>query len=131
MSVCKGDPVFYSCSKIKTMFPRVTWRSCSIKIPAAVTRINVFAEDILDEVSVLTLTSPDETMEEGPQLLLQSPAGPQAGTTSGGTAQKVGCIQHGRRYDDILRIRAFPRPKEPWEGPKPSQTNVPSRWWAP
>ncbi|TNM84823.1 hypothetical protein fugu_009001 [Takifugu bimaculatus] len=45
-------------------------------------------EDILDEVSVLTLTSPDETLEEGPQLLLQSPAGPQEGKISVGTAQK-------------------------------------------
>lgn len=67
-----------------------------------VNRINVFAEDILDEVSVLTLTSPDETMEEGPQLLLQSPAGHQGGKTSVGTALKVGCVKHGHRYDSIV-----------------------------
>lgn len=51
---------------------------------------------------MLTLTSPDETMEEGPRLRLQSPAGHQEGKITVGTAQKVGCIKHGRRCDNIV-----------------------------
>lgn len=102
MFLCQQDPVSCSCNKIKSVFPRVKCRSRSFQIPAVVNCINVFAEDILDEVSVLTLTSPDETMEEGPRLLLQSPAGHQEGKITVGTAQKVGCIKHGHRYDTTV-----------------------------
>lgn len=71
-------------------------------IPAVLNCIAVLAEDILDEVSVLTLTGPDETLEEGPQLLLQSPAGHQEGRISVGAAPKVGRVKHGLRYGNIV-----------------------------
>ncbi|TMS13717.1 T-lymphoma invasion and metastasis-inducing protein 1, partial [Larimichthys crocea] len=45
-------------------------------------------EDILDEVSGLTVTSPDESLEEGPRLILQSPRGHQEDKTCTGTGQK-------------------------------------------
>lgn len=64
--------------------------------------IFIFAEDILDEVSGLTVTSPDETLEEGPQLLLQSPGGHQEDKLSMGTRQKVGSSMHIRRNDSIV-----------------------------
>lgn len=58
----------------------------------------IFAEDILDEVSGLTVTSPDETLEEGAQLLLQSPGGHQEDNLSMGTRQKVGHSMHICRH---------------------------------
>lgn len=64
--------------------------------------ILIFAEDILDEVSGLTVNSPDETLEEGPQLLLQSPGGPQEDQLSIGTRQKVGCSTRIGGYDCIV-----------------------------
>ncbi|KAG7999728.1 T-lymphoma invasion and metastasis-inducing protein 1, partial [Nibea albiflora] len=45
-------------------------------------------EDILDEVSGLTVNSPDESLEEGPRLILQSPRGHQEDKTCTGTGQK-------------------------------------------
>uniref|UniRef100_A0A8C4HIS0 T-lymphoma invasion and metastasis-inducing protein 1 n=1 Tax=Dicentrarchus labrax TaxID=13489 RepID=A0A8C4HIS0_DICLA len=45
-------------------------------------------EDILDEVSGLTVNSPDESLEEGPLLSLQSPGGHQEDKTYMGTGQK-------------------------------------------
>lgn len=48
------------------------------------------------------MNSPDETLEEGPQLLLQSPGGHQEDKLSIGTRQKVGCSMHTRRYDSIV-----------------------------
>lgn len=47
------------------------------------------AEDILDEVSGLTVNSPDDSMEEGARLNLHSPGGHQEDKTSVGTGQKV------------------------------------------
>uniref|UniRef100_A0A3B4UG40 TIAM Rac1 associated GEF 1 n=1 Tax=Seriola dumerili TaxID=41447 RepID=A0A3B4UG40_SERDU len=45
-------------------------------------------EDILDEVSGLTVESPDESLEEGPRLTPQSPGDPQEDKTCTGTGQK-------------------------------------------
>ncbi|XP_019952842.2 rho guanine nucleotide exchange factor TIAM1 isoform X1 [Paralichthys olivaceus] len=45
-------------------------------------------EDILDEVSGLTVESPDESLEEGPQLTLQSPRDNQEDKTCTGAGQK-------------------------------------------
>lgn len=67
-------------------------------ISAAISCIFIFAEDILDEVSGLTVTSPDDTLEEGAQLLLQSPGGHQEDKLSMGTRQKVGHSMHICRY---------------------------------
>lgn len=50
----------------------------------------VSVEDILDEVSGLTVNTPDDSLEEGPQLILQSPAGHQEDKTCMGTGQRVG-----------------------------------------
>lgn len=84
---------------------RSSWQTQCIYsryILAVLSCISIFAEDILDEVSGLTVNSPDETLEEGPQLLLQSP-GAQEDKLSMGTRQKVGCSMHIRRYDSIVR----------------------------
>lgn len=49
------------------------------------------AEDILDDVSELAVNSPDEGSEDGPHLLLPSPAGhPEDQKTSAGSGQRVG-----------------------------------------
>ncbi|KAM9348065.1 rho guanine nucleotide exchange factor TIAM1-like [Symphorus nematophorus] len=45
-------------------------------------------EDILDEVSGLTVNSVDESLEEGPRLILQSPGGHQEDKACIGTSQK-------------------------------------------
>ncbi|XP_018546663.1 rho guanine nucleotide exchange factor TIAM1 isoform X1 [Lates calcarifer] len=45
-------------------------------------------EDILDEVSGLTVESPDDTLEEAPRLTLQSPGDHQEDKTCAGTGQK-------------------------------------------
>ncbi|GLD71048.1 T-lymphoma invasion and metastasis-inducing protein 1-like protein [Lates japonicus] len=45
-------------------------------------------EDILDEVSGLTVESPDDTLEEGPRLTLQNPGDHQEDKTCAGTGQK-------------------------------------------
>lgn len=86
-----------------------------------VTCIHVFAEDILDEVSGLTVTSPDEAVEEEPQLLLRSPAGHQEGKISVGTGHKVGWSGTGRAYDRMVCAcgsqLVFPRLKELWDVP--------------
>ena len=53
-------------------------------------------EDILDDVSGLTVNSPDESMEEGHRVILQSPGGHLEDKTCMGTGQKVGhCRQRG------------------------------------
>lgn len=67
-------------------------------ISAVISCVFIFAEDILDEVSGLTVTSPDETLEEGAQLLLLSPGGHQEDKLSTGTRQKVGHSMHICRY---------------------------------
>ncbi|KAM3601111.1 uncharacterized protein V6R79_007783 [Siganus canaliculatus] len=45
-------------------------------------------EDILDEVSGLTVNSADDSLEEGPRLILQSPGGHQEDRTCVGAGQK-------------------------------------------
>ncbi|XP_041807857.1 T-lymphoma invasion and metastasis-inducing protein 1-like isoform X1 [Chelmon rostratus] len=45
-------------------------------------------EDILDDVSGLTVNSPDDSLEEGPRLILQSPGGHQEDKTCTGTGQR-------------------------------------------
>lgn len=50
----------------------------------------VIAENILDEVSGLTVESPDESMEEGPLLTLQSPRDHHSDRTLMAAGQKVG-----------------------------------------
>lgn len=52
------------------------------------------AEDILDEVSGLTVNSPDESLEEGP-----SPGGHQEDKTFTGTGQKVGRGMQKRNFE--------------------------------
>lgn len=108
-------PLCFGHIKTNTILSRVKWRSYSIKFKEVPDRHNaytvdrfqlyffIFAEDILDEVSGLTVNSPDETLEEGPQLLLQSPGGHQEDKLSMGTRQKVGCSMHIRRYDRVVR----------------------------
>lgn len=56
-------------------------------------------EDILDEVSGLTVTSPDESLEEGPRLTLQSTRGHQEDKTCMGTGQKVGYVMQSHSFD--------------------------------
>lgn len=85
---------------------RSSWQTQGIYtryISAVFSCVFILAEDILDEVSGLTVNSPDETLEEGPQLLLQSPGGHQEDQLSTGTRQKVGCRVHIRRYDSFVR----------------------------
>lgn len=63
----------------------------------------VSLEDILDEVSGLTVNSPDASLEEGPQPILQSPRGQQEDKTCMGTGQRVGCgKQHN--FDNYAHI---------------------------
>lgn len=52
--------------------------------------LSLFVEDILDEVSGLTVDSQDDTLGEGPQLKQQSPGGHQEDRSFMGTGQKVG-----------------------------------------
>lgn len=63
------------------------------------------------------MNSPDETLEEGPQLLLQSPGGHQEDKLFTGTRQKVGGIMHTRRYDSLVGAcglePGFQRPHHP------------------
>lgn len=51
--------------------------------------LSLSVEDILDEVSGLTVESPDESLEEGSRLTLQSPGDYQEDKTCMGTGQKV------------------------------------------
>lgn len=53
----------------------------------------------MDEVSGLTVNSPDETLEEGPHLLLQSPGGHQEDRSCAGTGQRVGHEMQMRNFD--------------------------------
>ena len=52
--------------------------------------LSLSVEDILDEVSGLTVESPDQSMEEGSRLTPQSPGDYQEDKTCMGTGQKVG-----------------------------------------
>lgn len=58
--------------------------------PVSEPSVFVSVEDILDEVSGLTVNSPDESLEEGPRLVLQSPGGLQEDKAGVGTGQRVG-----------------------------------------
>lgn len=59
----------------------------------------VSVEDILDEVSGLTVHSPDGSLEEGPRLILQSPGGPQEDKAGAGTGQRVRLDVPTRNFD--------------------------------
>lgn len=111
------------------------WRFYSsrhIQIPPVVSCIFIFAEDILDEVSGLTVNSPNETMEEGPQLPLQSPGGHQEDKISMGTGQKVGCTMYTHRYDYIVCAWGSELVFQQIQDirSKSTQNNVSSRSWA-
>lgn len=59
-------------------------------LPSELCPSSLSVEDILDEASGLTVNSPDESLEEGARLTLQSPGGHQEDKTCVGTGQKVG-----------------------------------------
>lgn len=61
--------------------------------------VSVSVEDILDEVSGLTVHSPDQRLEEGPRLILQNTRGHQEEKTCMETGQKVGYGQQKRVFD--------------------------------
>lgn len=47
----------------------------------------------------MTVNSPDESLEEGPQLILQSPGGHQEDKTCMGTGQRVGYGMQIHNFD--------------------------------
>lgn len=68
------------------------WIFTNVAVPVAPKYLCLSIEDILDEVSGLTVESPDESLVEGPRLTQQSPGDHQEDKTCTGAGQKV-------RYD--------------------------------
>ena len=61
--------------------------------PSELCPLSLSAEDILDEVSGLTVDSVDDSFNGGPRLTPQSPGDHQQDKTCTGTGQKVGYVR--------------------------------------
>lgn len=73
-------------------------------LPSEFCPLSLSVEDILDEVSGLTVNSPDESLEEGSLLTLQSRGGHQEDKTCMGSGQKVGYGMQRHSFDIYTNI---------------------------